>query len=93
MLPEFSARTVEELKAILPPIASTHNPVDMTGNANYQRYRRAIELVSASENIDTIITFRLTRVVTADEPVRAIVDASKTCGKPLIAHFMGAAAS
>jgi acyl-CoA synthetase (NDP forming) len=28
-------------------------------------------------------------VVTSDEPARAIVDASKVCGKPLLAYFMG----
>lgn len=89
-LPEFPARTEEALKAILPSIASTHNPVDMTGNANYQRYKESIDIVSASENIDMIITLFVSQgLVTSDEPARAIVDASKTCGKPLIAFFLG----
>jgi acetyltransferase len=89
-IPEMPPKTVEELKAILPPIASTHNPIDMTGNANYLRYKKAIEIVSSLESIDMVIALYVSQgVVTSDEPARAIVDASKVCGKPLLAYFMG----
>jgi acetyl coenzyme A synthetase (ADP forming)-like protein len=89
-LPDLPQKTAEDLKAILPPIASPHNPVDMTGNANYQRYKEAIEIVSASKNIDIIIAIFVSQgVVASDEPAKAIVDASKVCGKPILAYFMG----
>jgi acetyltransferase len=89
-LPELSQKTEKELKAILPPIASPHNPTDMTGNANYQRYKQAIEIVSASQNIDIIITLFVSQgLVASEEPAKAIADASKVCGKPILAYFMG----
>ncbi len=90
MLPELPPKTVKELTAILPQIASPRNPIDMTGNANYHRYKEVIELVSASENIDMIIAIYVSQgLVASEEPARAIVDASKVCGKPLLAYFMG----
>jgi acetyltransferase len=89
-LPELPPQTVKALTAILPSIASPRNPIDMTGNANYQRYKEAIEIVSASEAIDTIIALYVSQgLVASEEPARAIVDASKVCGKPLLAYFMG----
>lgn len=89
-LPELPLKTVEQLRAILPSIASSHNPIDMTGNANYQRYKEAIEIVSASENIDIIIALYVSQgLVASEEPAKAIVDASKYCGKPLLAYFLG----
>ena len=89
-LPDLPPKTAEELKAILPSIASPHNPIDMTGNANYQRYKEAIEIVSASENIDMIIALYVSQgLVASDEPAKAIVDASKVCGKPILAYFLG----
>jgi acetyltransferase len=89
-LPELPPKTVKELTAILPSIASPRNPIDMTGNANYQRYKEAIEIASASENIDIIIALYVSQgLVPSEEPARAIVDASKVCGKPLLAYFLG----
>ncbi|NLF87838.1 CoA-binding protein [Candidatus Bathyarchaeota archaeon] len=89
-LPEFPQKTVQELMAILPSIASPRNPIDMTGNANYQRYKETIEKISALENIDMIIALYVSQgLVASEEPARAIVDASKVCGKPLLAYFLG----
>jgi acetyl coenzyme A synthetase (ADP forming)-like protein len=89
-LPDLPQKTAENLKAILPPIASPRNPVDMTGNANYQRYRKAIEIVSASENIDMVIALYVSQgLIASDEPAKAIVDAGKVCGKPILAYFLG----
>lgn len=89
-LPDLPQKTEQTLKAILPPIASPRNPVDMTGNANYQRYKEAIEIVSAAENIDMVIALYVSQgLVASDEPAKAIVDASKVCGKPLLAYFLG----
>jgi acyl-CoA synthetase (NDP forming) len=90
MLPELPPETEKQLKAILPPIASVHNPIDMTGNANYQRYKEAIEIVSALEDIDMVIVLYVSQgLIASHEPARAIVDASKVCGKPLLAYFLG----
>jgi acetate---CoA ligase (ADP-forming) len=90
VLPELPQKTVDEIKAFLPSIASLNNPIDMTGNANYQRYKQAIEIVSDCETIDMIITLYVSQgLVASEEPAKAIVDASKYCGKPLLAYFLG----
>jgi acyl-CoA synthetase (NDP forming) len=89
-LPDLPPKTEGELKAILPLIASSHNPVDMTGNANYQRYKQAIEVVSAAENIDMVIALFVSQgLVASDEAARAIVDSSRVIGKPILAYFLG----
>jgi len=89
-VPKFPEKTVEELKSFLPPIASPFNPVDMTGDANYERYKRVIEVISGLKTIDVIISIFVSQgLVTSDGPARAVVEMQKVCNQPLLAYWMG----
>ena len=54
-LPELSEETRAGLEALLPPEASTANPVDMLGSASADLYGRALPLLLADPAVDSVI--------------------------------------
>jgi len=82
--------TMEKLREFLPASASVANPVDMIASASADHYRRAVELVLADPNVDSLITIFIPPIVTAASDVAdAIRSASAGCSKPVLATFMG----
>ena len=86
LLPE----TEETLAKGLPPAASTHNPVDVLGDARADRYRDAIEIVVQDPGVDGIIVILTPQSSTDTEgTAQVIVDVTKTATKPILAAFIG----
>ena len=58
ILADFSAKTTEQVEALLPPIAMRSNPVDM-GPAWYdsETIKKVIEVILADENIDGLVLY------------------------------------
>jgi acetate---CoA ligase (ADP-forming) len=54
-LPPLSEATQQGLRALLPPEASLHNPVDMIATASARRYTETIKAVAADESVDSVI--------------------------------------
>ena len=54
-LPELAAETRASLAAVLPPEASTANPVDMLGSASAELYERALPHVLADPGVDAVV--------------------------------------
>lgn len=54
-LPELSSLTRARLERILPPAASTANPVDMIASATPEQFEEAIEIVGRDSEIDCIV--------------------------------------
>jgi len=56
-IPEFAPQTVERLQMVLPPFATAHNPLDVTGYVvvDSTLQRRALEVVGSDPNIDFIL--------------------------------------
>lgn len=91
MLAPLSDETKDALRKALPEAASAENPIDVLGDAKSDRYRSALELVSAEENVDSILVILTPQSMTeAEETARAIVETKRSCGKPVIAVFAGA---
>lgn len=89
-VPRLPDKTVDELRTFLPSIASPFNPVDMTGDADYERYKKVLETISEAKTTDLIISIFVSQgLVTSDGPARALVEIQKTCGKPMVAYWMG----
>jgi len=89
-VPKLSDKTVSKLRSFLPPIASPFNPVDMTGDADYQRYKSVLETISNTKSIDLIISIFVSQgLVTSDGPARAVVEVQKATDKPMLAYWMG----
>jgi acetate---CoA ligase (ADP-forming) len=92
---EFSEATRARLSAFLPPEASIGNPVDMIASAGPDEYRRAIEAVVTSPDVDAVIViFTPVDANTADRILAAIRDgiaAGRRAGarhKPVLACVM-----
>lgn len=63
-LAELSAETESKLKTILPDAASTHNPVDILGDAKAARYQAALEIVAADPNVELLLVILTPQTMT-----------------------------
>ena len=89
-VPKLPAQTVDELEAFLLPIASTANPIDMTGTAEYHCYKRVLNTLLQLESIDLIILIFVSQgLITSDGPARAVVEEGRKGDKPILAFWMG----
>ena len=71
-----SAETVSALRSLLPAAASVGNPVDMLASASPDQYQRALSLLLADDQIDSVIVIFIPPLVTdADDVARAIAAA------------------
>jgi acetyl coenzyme A synthetase (ADP forming)-like protein len=84
---KLSEKTVEELWSFLPPQCSVKNPIDLIADADYERYRRTIEVVCRDENVDSLLIICVPPIfIPSGEIAKAVVDAE--CDKPVILNFM-----
>lgn len=89
-LATLSDETKSALRKALPKAASVENPVDVLGDAKSDRYRAALELVSAEESVDSLLIILTPQSMTeAEETANAIVETKRSCGKPVVAVFAG----
>ncbi len=70
---EFEDQTVAKLKAGLPPAANVHNPVDVLGDAQEDRYRIALESVLSDDNVDGVIVISTPQLMTNLAAIAATV--------------------
>jgi acetyl coenzyme A synthetase (ADP forming)-like protein len=87
---ELSEQTVATLKAGLPPAASSHNPVDVLGDARADRYRLALEAVKqdpATQGIIVLLTPQSMTEIT--QTAQAIIDVMQESDIPIVVSFMG----
>jgi acetate---CoA ligase (ADP-forming) len=92
-VPKLSDRTIEELRAFLPPEAGIGNPVDMIASASPETYGRALEVLGRAEEIDTVfVIFIPTGTTQTDEVAAALVQAKADLGGevPVVSVFMSA---
>jgi acyl-CoA synthetase (NDP forming) len=88
----LSDETQAKLRSFLPPAASVGNPVDMIASASADDYRRAMEILIADPNIDTILVIYIPVLPTHAGVVSAAIQnaASQSHGKTILATFMSA---
>lgn len=89
-LATLAPQTVTALNGVLPPNWSHANPVDIVGDATPERYRDAILACTQAEEIDGLLVMLTPQAMTQPEEVaRAVISASETCAKPIVACWMG----
>lgn len=87
---ELSKSTQEELRKVLPPTSSVSNPVDVIGDAQHDRYEKALQLIAKDPNVSSIIVILTPQAMTEpEETARVVVNVSKDLKIPLVASFMG----
>ncbi|MEM4565411.1 MAG: acetate--CoA ligase family protein [Archaeoglobaceae archaeon] len=85
-LANFKRETIEELRKILPPSANFYNPVDILGDADTERFVKALDAVEMDENVGSIVAIL---APTAQIDYRKAVDRVLTSKKPIFCCFMG----
>jgi acetyltransferase len=90
-MPSLNLQNESTLHAALPAAASTHNPIDVIGDAGAERYQAALVACREDSNIDGVVVIVTPQVMTPCEQIaQTIVDVMKENPlMPVVACFMG----
>lgn len=89
-LAELSEPTLKILNEQLPPMWSHGNPVDVLGDAGYERYGLAAKALINDPNVDGLLVILTPQSMTnPDEIAQEIVEIAKKSRKPILASWMG----
>jgi acetyltransferase len=91
-LATLSDETMKELNSFLPPAWSHNNPIDILGDADPERYARALEVAARDPNSDGLMVILTPQDMT--DPTRtaeALRPYAQIEGKPVLASWMGGA--
>ncbi|MDY6861899.1 MAG: acetate--CoA ligase family protein [Thermodesulfobacteriota bacterium] len=89
-LATFKENTLDELRKCLPRTANIKNPVDIIGDASYERYEAAIKAVINDENVHgAIIILTPQEMTNIIETAKVVPRAIKGVIKPVLCAFMG----
>ena len=86
----FKKNTIDKLRDALPPAAAFYNPVDIIGDGDHHRYRKAMEIVANDPNVHSILCLCApTNLVDLADFGKVVVDVAKKSKKTVVASFMG----
>ncbi len=89
-LATLDEKTEQALREVLPPAASSHNPVDVLGDAPMLRYKQALDLIATDSHVDMILVIVTPQSMTeATATAEALLDFRKSNALPLVAVFAG----
>ncbi len=88
-LPEPSEKLKKKIKHVMPPYAILHNPIDLTGDADAERYQVTIEECLKSGEYDGVIAITLFQVPRLEESVVDDLIKLKKYKKPIISCAAG----
>ncbi|HEX5457945.1 MAG TPA: 4-hydroxybutyrate--CoA ligase [Candidatus Nitrosotalea sp.] len=79
-----------QINAVIPPWGTSRNPVDIVGDADFNRFDHVLNLVLAHPNVGSVITM-CTPSATLDynKLAEVVVTASKKYNKTILASLMG----
>lgn len=87
---KLSTETQLKLKDALPVASSTHNPVDVLGDAWTDRYQAATEILMSAEEVDMILYLLTPQFTTqVEETSKMIIEMSKHGNKPVYPVYLG----
>jgi acetyltransferase len=89
-LAELSPETLQRLNEFLPAHWSHNNPIDVLGDADPERYARALEIASQNPNTDGLLVILAPQGMT--DPLHIaerLKPYAKEYGKPVLASWMG----
>lgn len=89
-LAELSSETIASLNELLPSMWSHGNPVDVLGDADAERYEKALQLVLADRNTDGALLMLTPQAMTDPTAVaERVVNIGKDSHKPFVTCWMG----
>jgi acetyltransferase len=89
-LAALAEEDLQKLNTFLPSHWSHNNPIDVLGDADSERYGKALEIASKDPNSDGLLTILAPQGMTDPSDVaRRLKDYAHSTGKPLLASWMG----
>ncbi len=89
-LAKFRDYTKKSLQFQMPMVGSIKNPVDVIGDARHDRYRAALDAVSADDQVDQVLVIVTPQTMTDVADIAKVVGETKEfCNKPVVACLMG----
>ncbi len=89
-LAPLSEHSLQALNEFLPEHWSHNNPIDVLGDADSERYGKALEIASKDPNSDGLLTILCPQGMTDPSDVATRLKAyARSTGKPLLASWMG----
>jgi acetyltransferase len=89
-LAEISPATIAALNQFLPAAWSHNNPIDILGDAEPERYAKALEVVAKDENTDGMLVILTPQAMTdPTQTAEKLKPYAKGLGKPVLASWMG----
>jgi acetyltransferase len=87
----LSEESLQKLNEILPSHWSRNNPIDVLGDADADRYGKAVEIISSDPNNDGILAIVTPQAMTdATAIAKGLQKFKHLPGKPILASWMGA---
>jgi acetyl coenzyme A synthetase (ADP forming)-like protein len=93
LLPEPSQSLKQRMLKTMPSYVSLHNPIDLTGDADAERYGIALRECLASKEYDAAIVITLFQVPTLDDKVIDYIIQAKRFKKPILVCSVGSSFS
>lgn len=89
-LADLSPATQQALRALLPPAASVHNPVDMLASASPEQYAQCLRLLLDDSNVHAVmVILPPPPMYSAGAVAKAITPLIQQAGKPVVVALMG----
>jgi acetyltransferase len=89
-LAELSPESLQRLDEFLPPHWSHNNPIDILGDADSERYTRALEIASRDPNSDGLLVILAPQGMTDPAQIaERLKPYAKQYDKPVLASWMG----
>ncbi len=86
----FDQETLDEFAEQLPPEGNIYNPVDIVGDADVERFRDALDIALADDNVGSAMVLSCpTAVLDYEQLAAETVKMREKHGKPVAACFMG----
>jgi acetyltransferase len=87
-----SEGTAEALNGLLPPHWSRNNPIDILGDADPERYAKALEIAAQDPNSDGLLVVLTPQDMTdPTQTAERLKPYARSTGKPVLASWMGGA--
>ncbi|MHA1304018.1 MAG: acetate--CoA ligase family protein [Candidatus Heimdallarchaeaceae archaeon] len=89
-LAKLSDETISRIDEVCPPTWSRQNPVDVIGDADHVRFRKVLQILVDSPEVDGICPlFNPGSRAIPDKVAEAIYKVGETTKKPIVAAFVG----
>jgi acetyltransferase len=91
-VPTLPADARARLRAVLPPMATVTNPIDLVGDADAARFANALHALGPNHGADTLLVLLTAQAATDAQTVaRAILASTRGWPLPIAASFVGGA--